>query len=309
MLIETFLDFLRYERNASPRTIAEYGDDLKAFRSFYQSLDPDLTWETIDTDVAREWVVHMMKRGNKATSVQRRLAALRSFYRFLLRRGIVQRDPVHTLTAPKAERALPAFVREDEMDRLLDTEGMFDDTFEGRRDHLIIDMFYTTGLRLSELIGLNLDDLNTGGCVLKVTGKGNKQRLVPYGDELLHLINIYIGEREQVAGADQTTAVFIDRHAQRLKAPTVRRMVKDKLALVTTQRKRSPHVLRHTFATTMLNHEADLQSVKELLGHERLSTTEVYTHTTFAELKKVYQQAHPHSEPNRPTGPETTEVK
>jgi len=292
MLLEAFLDYLRYERNASAKTVEAYRDDLKAFESFFQGLDSEISWENLDTDVAREWVVTMMEHGNKASSVQRRLSALRSMYRFLLRRGYVQRDPVHHLTAPKKERVLPAFVREEEMNRLLDEPQMFADNFDGRRDHLIIAMFYETGLRVSELVSLNLEDVNLTARTLKVTGKGNKQRIVPFGEELLHLINIYIGERSLLERKDEQ-AFFVVRKGERLKADRVRRMVKAKLGLVTMQQKRSPHVLRHTFATTMLNHQADLQSVKELLGHARLATTEVYTHTTFEELKKEYHKAHP----------------
>lgn len=292
MLLEAFLDYLRYERNASTKTVEAYRDDLKAFESFFQGLDSEISWENLDADVAREWVVTMMEHGNKASSVQRRLSALRSMYRFLLRRGYVQRDPVHHLTAPKRERVLPAFVREEEMNRLLDDPQMFADNFDGRRDHLIIAMFYETGLRVSELVGLNLEDVNLTARTLKVTGKGNKQRIVPFGEELLHLINIYIGERSLLERKDEQ-AFFVVRKGERLKADRVRRMVKAKLGLVTMQQKRSPHVLRHTFATTMLNHQADLQSVKELLGHARLATTEVYTHTTFEELKKEYHKAHP----------------
>jgi len=294
MLLNAFLDYLRLERNVSQRTFGEYRDDLMAFRSFYKELDSDLTWQNIDTDIAREWVVSMMEKGHKPSSIQRRLSALRSCYRFLFKRGLVDRDPVHNLTAPKRERPLPAFIREEEMDRLLDTDGMFADTFEGRRDKLIISMFYETGLRLSELVGLNLKDINLTAQSVKVLGKGNKERIVPFGDGLLHLINIYIGERAgiQVRETDRE-ALFVSAKGKRLTGSSVRTMVRRQLGLVTEQRKRSPHVLRHTFATTMLNHEANLESVKELLGHEKLQTTEIYTHTTFEELKKVYSEAHP----------------
>ncbi|MCR4994704.1 MAG: tyrosine-type recombinase/integrase [Bacteroidales bacterium] len=293
MLLKAFFDYLRYERGASPMTVGGYRSDLMAFESFYKHLDNTLTWQTIDTDVAREWMIQMMDSGNKASSVQRRMSALRSFYRFLLLRGYVEHNPVQALAAPKKERVLPAFVREDDMTRLLDGDGMFDDTYDGRRNHLIVAMFYETGLRLSELVNLNMADVNAGAQTLRVVhGKGNKQRIVPFGDALLHLINIYIGERT-TEKEDDNAPFFATRHGQRLRPEYVRNMVKRQLGLVTSQRKRSPHVLRHTFATTMLNHQADLESVKELLGHEKLSTTEIYTHTTFEELKKVYQTAHP----------------
>lgn len=292
-MLDTFIDYLRYERGASERTVGEYENDLKAFESFFKSRDSELSWSTVDTDMVREWMVAMMDKGNKPSSVQRRLAALRSCYKFLLRRGYVQRDPAHNVTAPKRERVLPAFVREDEMNRLLDSPEMWEDSFEGRRDRLIVMMFYNTGFRLSELLGLNDTDVNLSAQVIKVTGKGNKQRMVPFGSELLHLINIYRDERSSLTGSEWDGAFFVSAKGQRLKNFQVRGMVKRQLALVTAQRKRSPHVLRHTFATTMLNHRADLESVKELLGHERLSTTEIYTHTTFEELKKAYSQAHP----------------
>lgn len=293
MLLEAFLEYLRYERNASPRTIGEYRDDLMAFESFYKELDSELSWESIDTDIAREWVVAMMEKGNKASSVQRRLSALKSFYKFLLRRGYVERDPVHNITSPKKEHVLPAFIRENDMDRLLDNEGMFEDSFNGRRDKLIITMLYEAGLRLNELVGLNINDVNLEAQTLKVTGKGNKQRIIPFGTELLHLINIYKGERSLLPIQGNNEAFFVTGKGERVRDYNVRAMVKEKLGLVTDQRKRSPHVLRHTFATTMLNHHANLESVKELLGHERLQTTEIYTHATFEELKNVYMEAHP----------------
>lgn len=292
MLIEAFIDYLRFERGLSERTIEEYQNDLEAFESFFKSLDGDLTWNSVDTDIVREWVVQMMERGNKASSVQRRMSALRSCYRFLLKRGKITRDPVRSITSPKKERVLPAFIREEDMQRLLDSENTFADNFEGRRDRLIIELFYETGLRLSELIGLNVEDISLVAQTIRVTGKGNKQRLVPFGDRLLSLIKGYLDERAALPVIG-SVAVFISAKGERLKGDKVRMMVKSKLGLVTTQKKRSPHVLRHTFATTMLNHDADLQTVKELLGHERLQTTEIYTHTTFEELKRVYENAHP----------------
>lgn len=292
MLPKAFFDYLRFERGASEMTIEGYRSDLKTFESFYKELNGSLSWETIDADVAREWIVRMMEHGNKASSVQRRMSALRSFYRFLQLRGYITHNPVSNIVAPKKERALPTFIREDDMARLLEQEGMFDDTFEGRRDRLIVDMFYETGLRLSELIGLDTTDVNLTSQVLRVTGKGNKQRIVPFGDNITQLIIKYNKERARVT-KEQDGPYFVTREGQRLLPARVRRMVKRQLGLVTLQRKRSPHVLRHTFATSMLNHQADLQSVKELLGHEKLSTTEIYTHTTFEELKRVYETAHP----------------
>ena len=296
MLLQTFLDYLRFERNASQRTQNEYRDDLIAFRKFFKELDSTMTWQTVDADVIREWIVNMMERGHKASSVQRRLSAVKSCYRFLLSRGLVEKNPSRALTAPKKERPLPAFVQEDEMNRLLDSEQAFDQNFQGQRNRLIIAMFYETGLRLSELVGLDLQDIDNTARMLKVRhGKGNKQRIVPFGDELLHLIYIYISERkrQQAVKATDTQALFLSRDGRRISPQAVQRIVKQKLGLVTFQKKRSPHVLRHSFATSMLNHQANLESVKELLGHSKLQTTEIYTHITFEELKKAYHDAHP----------------
>ena len=293
-LFETYIDYLRYERGASPRTIGEYQNDLEAFESFFRNVDSTLSWETVDADIVRRWMVDMMERGNKASSVQRRLSALRSCYRFLLRRGLVERDPAHRVTAPKKERALPSFVREEALNRLLDTPEMWTPDFEGMRDRLIIMMFFSAGLRLGELLGLNDVDVNASAQTIKVNGKGNKQRIIPFGAELLHLIYIYREARTAKLGdTSGEMPFFVDQKGRRLRDYKVREMVRRQLALVTTQQKRSPHVLRHSFATAMLNHQADLESVKELLGHVRLSTTEIYTHTTFEDLRRVYQQAHP----------------
>ena len=291
MLLEAFLDYLRLERNVSPRTLKAYRDDLIAFESFFEALEGDLTWQTVDTDVAREWVVSMMEKGNKAASIQRRLSALRSCYRFLYKRGLVEHDPVHSLTAPKKERTLPAFVREQDMDRLLDDQEWTED-FADVRARTIILTFYSTGIRLSELTGLDDAAVDLQECQLKVTGKGDKQRIVPFGNELAEALRKYQDVRNSsVARSDD--ALFVTDKGQRMTSPQVRELVKQQLSRVTTMKKRSPHVLRHSFATAMLNNEAGIESVKKLLGHARLSTTEIYTHTTFEQLRRAYDKAHP----------------
>ena len=295
MWIQTFVDYLRYERNLSEHTIVGYEADLKEFERFYKGLDDELDWDSIDADVVRQWEMSIMERGNKASSVGRRLSALRTFYRFLLKRDVVKKDPAHLVRAPKKGSPLPCCVRENDMDALLDGD-FFDGSYCGLRDKTILLVFYTTGVRLSELTGLRLPDVDLGQMQLKVTGKGSKQRLVPFGEELACSMREYLDVRAQMCshGGYDTESVFVDeRKGGAMSAPKVRGIVKRYLSLVTTQGKRSPHVLRHSFATSMLNHRADLQSVKELLGHESLSTTEVYTHTSFEELKEVYMHAHP----------------
>ncbi|MBO7067217.1 MAG: tyrosine recombinase XerC [Bacteroidaceae bacterium] len=297
MWIGVFVDYLRFERNLSERTIEAYQADLEAFEQFYKNLNSELSWNTIDSDVIRDWEVSMMNNGNSASSVNRRLSALRSFYRFLLRRKMVTVDPAHNLRGPKKEKSLPYYIRESEMNQLLDGEGYFSDDYEGNRDRMIMLMFYSTGIRLSELTGLDLADVDLDQMQVKVTGKRNKQRIIPYGDEMGDAIRTYLGLRASflaTKGREEEKAFFVDtRNGNRIPAAKVQALVKRYLSLVTTQRKRSPHVLRHSFATSMLNHHADLQSVKELLGHESLSTTEIYTHTSFEELREMYKQAHP----------------
>lgn len=295
MWIKSFVDYLRYERNLSEHTIAGYEADLKEFERFYLGLDSELDWNSIDADVVRQWEVSIMERGNKASSVGRRLSALRTFYRFLMKRKMVTKDPAHLVRAPKKDKTLPGYVREEEMNHLFDGD-FFDASFKGVRDKAILLTFYSTGIRLSELTGLRLPDFDMNQMQLKVTGKRNKQRLVPFGVELRDNMREYLSIRGQFCSERgfSTDVLFVDERAGDEMSPSgVREMVKRYLSLVTTQQKRSPHVLRHSFATSMLNHHADLQSVKELLGHESLSTTEVYTHTSFEELKEVYKHAHP----------------
>ena len=291
MLIQAFLDYLRLERNYSEKTIVAYGADLKEFEEFFKKADAELDLKKIHSDNVRNWIVTLMDEGRTETSVNRKLSSLRSFYRFLLRRKKVAVNPMLKVVGPKKKKPLPSFVREKDMDRLLD-ETSFEEGFEGVRDRMILEMFYATGMRLSELIGLNDADVDFSAKLIKVTGKRNKQRLIPFGDELAKDLLIYIKVRNETMpqGAE---AFFVLKDGNRMYPMAVYRIVKRILSKVVTLKKRSPHVLRHTFATAMLNDRAELRAVKELLGHESLVTTEVYTHATFEELKKVYEQAHP----------------
>ena len=295
MTTDDFLNYLRYERNYSERTVQSYGEDLKAFESYFKNSEDHepQTWESVDSDVIRDWMEHMMDKGNNATSINRRLSALRSFYRFALARGMVQRDPAHGVTGPKKAKVLPQFVKEKEMDQLLDEMHWQEDDYKDVRARTIIITFYTTGIRLSELTGLDDSMVDFINCELKVTGKRNKQRIIPFGEELKESLRRYMDIRDNTFGVRQTTALFVSDKGKRMTSPQVRDIVKARLSQVSTLKKRSPHVLRHTFATTMLNHDAGLESVKKLLGHESLTTTEIYTHTTFEQLKRVYEKAHP----------------
>lgn len=296
MLKSSFLDYLAYEKNYSPRTVKEYSDDLKAFELYFKSIEDALDWKTLDSDVIRQWIVFMMERGNSASTVGRRLSALRSFYKYLLKKKLISVNPVYGIRAPRKQKVLPVFLKEKEMNRLFDTV-MSGTDFESVRDRLILLMFYMTGVRLSELIGMDVSDVDFSMNRVKVTGKRNKQRIIPVGDELLAELDAYMKLR--AAQAVATPALFVDVKGQRLTKAKVETLTRYYLGMVTTLHKRSPHVLRHTFATSMLNNHAALESVKELLGHESLSTTEVYTHVTFDELIKVYNEAHPRAKKRR----------
>lgn len=291
MMIDKFLDYLRFERNRSELTVKNYGDDLRAFEKFFRDLKNPVSWESVDSDVVRNWMERMMDEGNNAASINRRLSALRSFYRFALSRKLVDKDPVHGITGPKKGKPLPQFLKEKEMDRLLERE-YWTRSFEDVRDRAIIMTFYETGIRLSELTGLDDKMVDFAEYQLKVTGKRNKQRIIPFGEELCTTLRDYMECRDREVDR-LSEALFVTDEGQRMSASLVRERVKRSLSKVCTLKKRSPHVLRHTFATAMLNHKAGIESVKKLLGHESLSTTEIYTHTTFEQLKREYSIAHP----------------
>ena len=293
MTIDEFLNYLRHERNYSERTVQSYGEDLQRFEAYFKNQDSQLSWESVDSDVIRDWMESLMDKGNNATSIKRRLSALRSFYRFALMRGMVSQDPARKVVNPKAERPLPQFLRENEMDRLLDDVEWGDD-YNNVRARTIILLFYETGIRLAELIGLDDQSVDWDAGQLKVTGKRNKQRLVPFGGEVRSALLHFLQVRDAQV-VRKSEALFLTKRGERMNHNQVRYDVKKNLSRVSSLKKRTPHVLRHTFATAMLNHEAGLESVKKLLGHESLKTTEIYTHTTFEQLKKVYEHAHPRS--------------
>ena len=291
LLTDSFLDYLLYERNYSKGTVRYYQADILELQKFVEEMLGDLTPSDVDAGLIREWITSLMDRGCAPNTVNRKLSSVRSYYKYLLRKGMVAADPLQKITGPKKKKPLPVFLREGDVNRLLDDVD-FGEGFEGCRDRLIIEMFYVTGMRLSELIGLDDKDIDFSASLIKVTGKRNKQRLLPFDEELRCSMQEYVNVRNQALPV-RSDAFFIRKTGERLNRSIVAYIVKRNLSKVVTVKKRSPHLLRHTFATAMLNNGADLGSIKELLGHESLATTEVYTHTTFEELKKVYNQAHP----------------
>ena len=290
-LTDSFLDYLQYERCYSEETVKAYREDLRQFEDFVREDIGDSKLSEVKAEQVRDWIVSLMDSGYASTSINRKLSSLRSFYKFLLREGELVVDPLQRVTGPKNKKRLPVFLRESEMDRLLD-ETDFGEGFKGCRDRMIIEMFYATGMRLSELIGLDDCDVDFSSSLIKVTGKRNKQRLIPFDEGLAKTMTEYVDVRNSTVLA-RSDAFFVRENGERLSRSIVENIVKRNLSKVVTQKKRSPHVLRHTFATAMLNNDAELGAIKELLGHESLATTELYTHTTFEELKKVYEQAHP----------------
>ena len=291
MMIDQFLNYLRYERNRSLRTVQLYEENLRDFETYIRGVDDCLSLQTVDADVIRGWMEHMMDEGKKPTTVNLGLSAVRTFYRYALSRNLVEKDPAHAVTGPKKLKPLPQFVRESEMDKLLD-ETLTADSYNKVRARTIIIMFYETGIRLAELVGLNDEDIDFASMQLKVTGKRDKQRVVPFGEELAGMLSEYMTQRDNEV-TRQSPALFLTDKGGRVSRRQVQYLVKKYLSQVTTLKKRSPHVLRHSFATAMLNNGAGLESVKKLLGHESLNTTEIYTHTTFEQLKRVYNEAHP----------------
>lgn len=291
MLINSFLDYLRYERNYSDYTLLAYSKDLSQFEEYVKTqmegiFDP----RQIDADVVRNWIIFLLDEKISPVSVNRKLSSLKSFFKFLMKQGIVSVNPLRLITGPKTKKPLPTFVKEGEMEALLDGDG-FDEDFEGVRNRLILEMFYDTGMRRSELVGIKNSDVDYEAMQIKVTGKRNKQRLIPFAEGLKNLMLAYTEVRNREVGANGEW-FFVRKNGEPLSTGIVYTVVRKKLSELSTLAKRSPHVLRHSFATSMLNNGAELNAVKELLGHSSLASTSVYTHTTFEELKKVYH-AHP----------------
>ena len=291
VLIDSFLDYLRYERNYSNYTIEAYSKDLRQFEE-YVKLNKESVFVPgdVDADLVRSWIVSLMDEKISPVSVNRKLSSLKSFFKFLMKQGSISVNPLRLITGPKTKKPLPYFVRDKEMELLLDGDG-FDEDFEGVRDRLILEMLYDTGIRRSELIGIQDSDVDFGAMQIRVTGKRNKQRLIPFAEGLKNLIQAYTEVRNREVGSESGW-FFVRKNGEQLSAGIVYTIVKKKLSEIPTLAKRSPHVLRHSFATSMLNNGAELNAVKELLGHSSLASTSVYTHTTFEELKKVYH-AHP----------------
>ena len=291
---ESFLQYLQTERRYSSHTVRSYLNDLDQFFSFLLSLGHSGDPLEVSPHDVRAWIVNLLDNKYSPVSVHRKISCLRVFYRFLRKEGLIKLDPLQKVVLPRRKKVLPVFVEEAALDKLLD-DYSFGDDFSGIRNRTIIEMLYLTGMRRSELIGLRNVDVDINEPSVKVTGKRNKQRIIPLVKPFVRRLEEYIklkGEYIVVPEGDKGW-FFITDKGNKLYDKYVYNTVSSYLAMVTTIEKKSPHILRHTFATHMLNHGADLNSIKELLGHANLSATQIYTHNTFEKLKKIYKQAHP----------------
>jgi len=289
--IEQFVDYLAVERRMSEHTVKAYREDVLSFCSYCAEEDVRDTAE-VSPSLLRDWEMRLIDSGMQPRTVARKMASLRAWNRFLRKQKILEKDLFLKVTTPKVRKSLPKFFRESEMDNLLDTDNVFPDTFEGVRDRLIIEMLYATGMRRAELIGLKDTSVDTRSNTLKVLGKRNKERIIPFGDEICELIEKYISKRNEIIH-NKTERFFVTEKGSALYPMLVERVVKRYLSLFSNSDKVSPHVLRHTFATHLLDNGADINAIKELLGHANLSATQIYTHNTVERLKKTYKTAHP----------------
>lgn len=298
-IIDEFLAYMQAAKGALPNTITTYREALgNAVNYFVREKGESADWLTLVTEDFRAWEAEQMQRGYNPSYVKRNMAALRSMYRFLLREGRVKVDPVRLVKNPKQHKRLPSFIKESEMDRLFEFYD-FGEGYLGVRNRTILLTLYHTGIRAAELCGLNVTDLDLSGQSLRVTGKGNKQRVIPFGPELHDALTHYLQERAahlSQAATSSTSALFLTQRHRRLPYSDLRVIVNDALSTVTTQKRRGPHALRHSFATAMLAHGAQLEAIQQLLGHETVATTAIYTHTTLAELKEQYAAAHPRND-------------
>lgn len=292
--VRSFLEYLEVERNYSPNTLRSYKADLNHFVTHLLSNHVH-SFSRVRKDLLRSYLGSLLDTGLSKRSVARKIACLRSFFRYAKRHKITSTNPTLTLVSPKLEKRLPTFLDESATKRLFDSIDTT--TPQGRRSSAILELFYSTGMRLSELINLGVGDVDFAEGIVKVTGKGSKQRILPVGRRALHALRLYLSDREkllmQVGRGAEESALFLTAKGERFYPEAVIRIVKGYIGKVSEMEKRSPHVIRHTFATHLLNRGADLRAVKELLGHESLSTTQVYTHVSTERLKRVYRQSHP----------------
>lgn len=291
-VLSRYTHYLKYEKRLSPNTLLAYSKDLEQFRMFLSEVGYEGELHEADTAVIRYWVVNLLENSISPRTTHRKISSLRRFFRYCKQNGICEENPVDGLVLPKVEKRLPVFVDEEAM-RVLFEEIEFPDGFKGARDRFVLGLFYGTGIRLSELLNLRVDDLDVSKGQIKVKGKGEKDRIIPFPEEIHGVFNEYMRHRSEEFGEYDKVYLILTDAGNQVYPKFVYRLVNMYLSFVTTVSKKSPHILRHSFATHLLNRGADLNAIKELLGHANLSATQVYTHTSFDKLKRVFQQAHP----------------
>lgn len=291
-MVESFLKYISFEKRYSQHTVNSYRNDLLQFQThisdrFQASALSDSTQLMI-----RDWILTLMDGGASARTVNRKIASLRSFFKFLLKREVIDKDPTFKIKSLKTQKDLPDFADESEFSRFLD-HMQFEESFEGRRDQLILELLYGTGIRLAELIGLKVSDFNHQHSTFKVLGKRNKERIIPVSKSLETLVKSYVNDKNHEFSHDHNSYLIVNKNGEQVYPMLVYRVVKKYLNQISSLDKKSPHALRHTFATHLLNKGADLNAVKDLLGHSSLAATQVYTHNSMEKLKSVFDQAHP----------------
>ncbi len=294
MAVEGFLKYLQYEKRFSVHTIDAYKVDLEQFSVFLQSQYEIVEPAIIQHIHIRSWAVSLMEQKYSASSIRRKLSTLKSYFRFLQREQVITRSPMLQVSLPKLGKRLPSVVPEQYLEQMLNAIDPADD-YEKLRNQLVVELCYLTGMRRGELLNLKVSDLNLSAFTIKVLGKGNKERLIPISHATATLLRQYLDLRQQTFPNTAELALLLTKDGKAAYPKLIYRIVKDSLSTITTQEKRSPHVLRHSFATHLSDHGADLNAIKELLGHSSLAATQIYTHHSIERLKKIYQQAHPKS--------------
>jgi integrase/recombinase XerC len=287
--IQSFLDYLRFEKRYSQHTLISYQNDLEQFFAFLTQYD-NLAIGAITPIYIRSWLAELKEESISAKSINRKISALKSFFKFMMKQGVIDQTPMATVVSPKISKRLPAFVEEKNTNTLF-THVEFSDDWKGKTEWLILALFYNTGIRVSELINLKENQVDENYRQLKVLGKGNKERIIPISKELLTEIKNYVVQKP--VRLEGVTEIFVNEKGKPLYSKYIYNSVKKYLSAVTTLEKKSPHILRHTFATHLMNNGADLNAVKELLGHSSLAATQVYTHNTIEKLKDIHKKAHP----------------
>ncbi|MCK9403662.1 MAG: tyrosine-type recombinase/integrase [Chitinophagaceae bacterium] len=288
--IQSFLNYIRFEKRYSQHTLLSYQNDLEQFFAYLASQFDAPALDKITAMFIRSWLAELKEEGISSKTINRKISTLRSFFKYAMKTGVLEQSPMTTLVAPKISKRLPSFVEEKDMSTLFEYVS-FEDNWKGKTERLVLLLFYSTGMRLSELINLKESQLDPASSQVKVVGKGNKERVIPVSKELMAELQSYIADKP--VRLEGVVTVFIAEKGKPLQPRAVYSFVKNQLSKVTTIQKKSPHILRHSFATHLMNNGADLNAVKELLGHSSLAATQIYTHNTIEKLKDVFKKAHP----------------